>query len=77
MYWQIKVKNKDDREESKRWKILTGARKTNKDRTRQGGGRRERERGGDKQLRREVKRRRGTSGKRAAHLPDGSFGSMH
>lgn len=40
MYWQIKVKNKDDREESKRWKILTGARKTNKDRTRQGGGRR-------------------------------------
>lgn len=40
MYWQIKVKNKDDREESKRWKISTGARKTNKDRTRQGGGRR-------------------------------------
>ena len=36
---------------------------------------RERKRAGDKQWRGEVRGRRGTSGKCAAHLPDGSFGS--
>lgn len=48
-----------------------GERKTNTDRT----GLEKRERGDDRQWRGEVKGRRGTSGKRAAHLPDGSFGS--
>lgn len=33
-------------------------------------------RGGDKQRRGEIRGRRGTSGKCAAHLPDGSFGAQ-
>lgn len=55
---------------------MAGVRKTNKDKTRQRERVRERERGGGGwQQWRRVKGRRGTSGKRAAHLPDGSFGS--